>query len=665
MVSQALSPEDRAALHAHPAQPTGPDQVQVLRDHAGDLAERYGVAAAEVDQGLQRLAKTFLGERADDAVVLDDTLRRQPLTLMADALDLMPGPEAVQLILNADLIDLDRRVRTVAWLASPDTPLYSHGELGHTLSALAADLHADREHLVKTGLPSRPYMGSPWLYHKLGRLYPTREATSFVSYAERFSNPRPGVPPYTWLQTPHRDVNLGSDIRECEYEQADFLPGLTAADGLRVEADRARLLDLKLRLLRRLAQSLANGQVGSSWTDVLAILTGTFTAMDVEFYAGLDGHGLPELGDPTTAGDPRSPGGLTALLEVAGHIEQELTVGTLAAARDALTLRTQALLRDMIQGGPDRDGVLPERLYLAVFGSPERANLDAAIDAVATRLDQAEAFWAEYRGRVNAAVRRAFRVHIVVPVALAHAETIGPVLQSYAAQAGLALDSGHWMTSPPAGMNVFRRDGQSWTIIFNGKVVGRPDAVGLFYLRLLLEYHNKDLDVRVLSRTLARSRKDEASWLREVLVETIGDLDVEIRRETSASPLSDPGEKDEADLGGVADPSAMNAYEARMTQLHEEIEAASEAGDTMKANGLQKERQEINKHRMKVRGFKGGLRRMSVPEKKVRDAVVKAINEAVEGLRQALPALHTHLEAALHTGPRCSYRPTAPVNWQF
>ena len=65
-------------------------------------------------------------------------------------------------------------------------------------------------------------------------------------------------------------------------------------------------------------------------------------------------------------------------------------------------------------------------------------------------------------------------------------------------------------------MNVFRRDGSSWTIVFGGKLVGKPDGVGLFYIRLLLERQRRALVAdRVLSvkemKELRPSGQDQAA----------------------------------------------------------------------------------------------------------------------------------------------------------
>lgn len=646
-----------AELLARPSPPTDPDQV--FRDHAADLADRYDAVATDVEEGLRRLAATFLGERAADAVVLDDALRRPPLTLLADALGVMPAEDAVRLIRNSDLGDLDRRVRTTAWLVSPDTPLYSTDELAAALVRLAADLHADREHLVRTGLPSRPYPGSQWLYHKLGRLYPTRQAASFVPYAERVSNPRPGAPPHTWLQTPHRDVFGGCEMRPCEYEQADFLPGLSAADGLRVEGDRTRLLDVKLRLLGFMAGALTDGRGRSFWADVLGVLTKAFTADDIEFYVGQDGRRAPTTADPTTADDPRSPGGLTDWIELAGHVEQELTVGTLAAARDTLTARTRELLQDLSQGGPDRNGVPPGRLYMALYGHHDKAGLDDAIDAVFARRSEAEAFWAAYRERVNTAIKQSFRVMVPVTIGARHAGRVAPLLPSFASYAEDGFAAGRWPTHPSAGLYLFRWDDPTWTIAFEGKILGKPHAVGLVYLGFLLERPHRNFEVGVLRRYYHRWVKNpgrpfgDGSAPQEVIDDLLGNGD--------GGEIAHPA----GDLGEIADAETVGAVREREGELLSLIEKATSAGDNGGAERWREELQQVRRYLKPTQGLGGKRRRVASTPKNDRDVVVKAVNEAIKGFEKAHPALHRHLERSLVLGPTCCYRPAVPVNWQF
>lgn len=672
-VSRAEAADEHDELHARSVAPTDPSRV--LAKHAGDLAERYDAPATDVEEGLRRLAATFLGERAGDAPALAGALHRPPLTLLADALAVMSAGDATRLIREAHLPDLDRRVRTTAWLASPDTPLLSHEELGLALTTLAAELHLDREHIVKTGLPSRRYAVAPWLYHKLGRLYPTRQAASFVPHAERFTNARPDVPPYVWLQTPHRGVSGGGEFRECEYEQADFLAGMSAADGHRVEADRDKLLRAKMSLLARLARALAEGRAESLWDEILKVLTDTFSAPEAAFYAGLDGGTLtPNATDPLSASDPRSPGGLTDWLEVAGHVEQELTVGTLAAVRSALAARGVARLRDLTN-----QGVPPGQIHFHFRGAPEQTALDAAIDDAVAHGASAGKFWTGFRERAATAFQREFSTPLVIPVTAVHAADMRSILKLYAKHAERALAAGLWAPNPPADMNLFRQDGSSWTIVFGGKLVGKPDAVGLFYIRLLLERQGRVLTAEEMRRERHPSGQDQAARRAALMAKILSGPHVP-REQTQAGARREaleqgvrvvPGDDEPAeasfanDSDAVADERAMAEYTARVSELADLVAAAEGANDRVEAGRLRREWQELNDHLESARGLSGRARRLSSQGKKDRDAVVKSINEAVAGFRDALPALHDHLTRALTLGPTCCYHPDPPANWQL
>ncbi|MFO0823777.1 MAG: hypothetical protein U0792_11775 [Gemmataceae bacterium] len=394
---------------------------------------------------------------------------------------------------------------------------------------------------------------------------------------------------------------------------------------------------------------------------MLDLLRQEFTAADVEFYVGQDGRGVSSMADPTTADDPRSPGGLTDWLELVGHVEQELTVGTLAAARAALTARTREMLHDLIRGGTDRDSVPQQRLYLALHGRAERRGLDAAIDEITGRRAAGEAFWADFRERVTSAIRQEFRVPHVVPLAAAHTPIIAPILGSYVTYAEKALDTGRWIATPPAGLCVFRQDGTSWTVIYEGKVVGRPDAVGLFYLRLLLERPGREFEAVELSQLRMlwhRCHKDAKNVDREFAETTPAD-----------------------DMGVFADVKAMSDYEARAEQLIAKMRAAENIIN--RATGLtndlaaekaqtradrdqwQEELRQLNEHITRARRLGGKPRRMGDEKKKARDAVVKAINEAVEGFSKSLPSLYDHLIDKLCVGSTCLYKSPSGVNWTF
>jgi len=109
----------------------------------------------------------------------------------------------------------------------------------------------------------------------------------------------------------------------------------------------------------------------------------------------------------------------------------------------------------------------------------------------------------------------------------------------------------------------------------------------------------------------------------------------------------------------------MQSYQERIAELKQMIRQAQDAGDTEELKKLRREHQELNTYLKQARGLGGKRARMSSQGKKDRDAVCKAINEAVEDLRQSHPALGRHLDKDLTVEPLCRYEPDSPVAWEF
>jgi hypothetical protein len=236
-----------------------------------------------------------------------------------------------------------------------------------------------------------------------------------------------------------------------------------------------------------------------------------------------------------------------------------------------------------------------------------------------------------------------------VLVSPARVALLGPVLQAYAGHAEDRLAEGRWFDAPPPGLFLFRRDGRSWTVAFEGRLAGLPDMVGLFYLRLLLERPGRPVSASALraARTLFEAAPGTS-------------LAVLLDRAGADGPAAAAD-----DLGEVADPEALRAYEEAAERLDDARRTAEQAGDTAAAERHRRELRDLNRHQRSARGLGGRARQMSPVEKRARDAVAKAIKEAVDTLAEAVPALHEHLTQFLTRGPVCLYRPPHPVPWQF
>jgi hypothetical protein len=369
-------------------------------------------------------------------------------------------------------------------------------ELGAHARAFAEFLKAHRGHLELTGLPPRYFRPCPWLYLHLGRLYDTRVTSSPYPLDELFtrSHTLPNAPPYQWVRTPRHQGIQGRDFDTgCKYEDADLLPGMDPHDASRVERDRPRVFEVKLRIVESLAEAAERADPGRLWNACLGALKEEFNADEMEFYFRLDRYYLGADARDGLDDDPdpkMTPGGLTNLLQVAGHVEAELTHGALNRAREALPTS----LLDSLNQCDEPYGWR----YLTVFNHPNRRYFDAAVDELLARWTAVEAFWREYRDRLRKALREEFRVLVPVEMMPRHAGVLRGVVQDYANAIQAKRERGEHVI-PPQGRSVFRKDGNSWTIQFGDRMIAKPHSDGLFYIAQLLRHPG-----RVLSATALR-----------------------------------------------------------------------------------------------------------------------------------------------------------------
>ena len=119
--------------------------------------------------------------------------------------------------------------------------------------------------------------------------------------------------------------------------------------------------------------------------------------------------------------------------------------------------------------------------------------------------------------------------------------------------------SGHADTvrvdTPPAlaPTNVFRREGEYWTIVYGDTSIRVRDTKGLQYIAHLLAHPGREMHVADL---------------------------------TTLTFVSDEGivghgpRPSKGDLGAILDPTATAAYKRRLAELREELEKAEAAGDS-------------------------------------------------------------------------------------
>ena len=192
---------------------------------------------------------------------------------------------------------------------------------------------------------------------------------------------------------------------------------------------------------------------------------------------------------------------------------------------------------------------------------------------------------------------------------------------------------------PAADLNMFRREGDYWSVVFEGRTVRVRDLKGMRYLARLLadpgrEFHVLDL---VAAETGAVAQVE-------------GGL--------SHTELGDAGE--------VLDVRAKKAYRRRLAEIEDDIEQARAMGDTQRVAQAVAERDFLVRELSRAVGLGGRDRRAASASERARVGVTRAVRQAIARIAEHQPQLGEHLNRAIRTGTYCAYLPDprVPAGWR-
>jgi tetratricopeptide (TPR) repeat protein len=195
-----------------------------------------------------------------------------------------------------------------------------------------------------------------------------------------------------------------------------------------------------------------------------------------------------------------------------------------------------------------------------------------------------------------------------------------------------------------ASVSVFRREGDYWSVTFEGHTVRVRDLKGMRYLARLLgdpgrEHHVLDL-VAAESGSGGRSDSSLAAGL-------------------PRPALGDAGE--------MLDSRAKDAYRRRLAEIEDDIEQASAVGDTERAEQADAERAFLVRELARAFGLGGRERRAGSASERARAGVTRAVRHAITRIGEHHPRLGEHLDRTIRTGTCCAYRPDSRVSagWRF
>ena len=207
-------------------------------------------------------------------------------------------------------------------------------------------------------------------------------------------------------------------------------------------------------------------------------------------------------------------------------------------------------------------------------------------------------------------------------------------LERSAAQAILAgFEAARGAPQTGDRQRLFRREGDFWSVEFEGRTVRIRDLKGMHYLAQLLAAPGREFHV----------------------------LDL-VAAETGGEPRPALG-----DAGELLDPQAKDAYRRRLEEIEDDIDQARMLGDAERAEQAQTERDFLARELARAVGLGGRDRRASSASERARAGVTRALRQGIRRIDEHHPELGEHLDRAVRTGTYCAYVPDerAGAGWSL
>jgi hypothetical protein len=197
------------------------------------------------------------------------------------------------------------------------------------------------------------------------------------------------------------------------------------------------------------------------------------------------------------------------------------------------------------------------------------------------------------------------------------------------------------LAPPPAARDsaVFRREGDVWTIAYDGTLLRLRDIKGLRYIAMLLATPGREIHVLELATAGTDNRRP------------VSDVDLPARFPDGAGP--------------ALDARAKAAYRRRLEELGAELQQARDWGDPERAARVEVEIDVLTGELASAVGLGGRDRETASPAERARVSVTKAIQTALRSIGRESPELADHLAESIQTGRFCSYSPrgAASPSW--
>ena len=198
--------------------------------------------------------------------------------------------------------------------------------------------------------------------------------------------------------------------------------------------------------------------------------------------------------------------------------------------------------------------------------------------------------------------------------------------------------------SPVVDRNMFRREGDYWSVIFEGRTVRVRDLKGIRYLARLLADPGREL--HVIDLVAAES----------------GHAAVAESGHAAGLARTGPG-----DAGEMLDARAKDTYRRRLAEIDDDIEQARAVDDAEREAQADTERDFLIRELSRAVGLHGRDRQAASTSERARVSVTRAVRQGITRLGEHHPELGEHLNQTIRTGTYCAYlpHPRAPTTRRF
>ncbi len=204
----------------------------------------------------------------------------------------------------------------------------------------------------------------------------------------------------------------------------------------------------------------------------------------------------------------------------------------------------------------------------------------------------------------------------------------------------------------PEHENVFRRDGQNWTVTYRGQTQMFSHAKGMAYIARLLAHPNQEFH----ALDLARDLRPHDGPIDTSLYTSLSSYSADERNlRTRGSESTEP----------VLDPQARREYHEELEKLKFRRSHADDSNDVTLIAKLNAEIEFLEQQLQASIGLGGRSRTFTGKAERARQAVGNNIRRSLRNLADYHPQLHRHLKGSIKIGNFCSYQQDPAPVWKI